>query len=607
MAKSLKSPGILRKNIRKPLSLVDVECPVCRDVFIEPVTLPCKHRLCLQCFDGTMENVSLQCPMCRTRVGGWLRAATKDNRVIDVKLWELIKCEFSEYVEAKLRGEAKEIRAELRPICVSQPGEVRREYEMHKKSLEEEQRRQREEEEKASTDLIRKLQEEESEELTKKTMKIMKALELDEEVARKMMLDERNRFKVTSPSGSVKKTVQISLENKAGSNQPNRTENKENKALKSSTSAMKGPMDIFLGKKKTSSYTMKPLAIGSTDNVKGFLKHELIADGEKGRSLSSLSAGSCDSINQEMHHFKPIKVAPRTPPKQMPDGRVIEPKLVKITPMHLSPCVDDKSGRISLHKYLTSGEVNLTSKIDPSQISMKSNVVRELFPPVISPNEPRGPSAFCGTGALETDKDGESNNDTAGPGEPKIPKMGFGHSSVEASLCEEVEEGGSKHPMRKRKRKRQPCDPETGRQQISGPLLTNMQHSHVQQFGEGNCSRCDPSDDVVTISDDESSLTETFLEQQYQIEAKLRQEKEDMELAQRLQREWNGEDKRVDRRKGSHLGYDLRRKLPVDGKDKKKGGSRSRSSASKVNKSPVRGLRQRLLGEVMPHQSKVAK
>ncbi|XP_046393094.1 E3 ubiquitin-protein ligase RNF169-like [Ischnura elegans] len=607
MAKSLKTPSILGKNIKKPLTLVDVECPVCQDVFIEPVTLPCKHRFCFQCFDGTMENVSLQCPMCRTRVGGWLRAATKDNRVIDVKLWELIKCEFSEYVEAKLRGETKEIRSDLPRICVSQPGEVRKEYELHKKAIEEEQRRKREEEERASADLIRKLQEEENEELTKKTVKIMKVLELDEELARKMMLDEMNRYKVTSPSGSTKKTVQMSLDSKASSNQPKRTENKENKALKSSTSTMKGPMDIFLGKKKASCNTMKPLAFGSTDNVKGFLKHDLLAEGEKGRSLSSLSTGSCDSINQEMHHFKPIKVAPRTPPKKMPDGRVIEPKLVKITPVHLSPGMDDKSGRISLQKCLGSGELNLVSATDAAQISPRSNVVRELFPPVISPNEPRGPSAFCGTGALEIDRGSESKKDSSGPVEPKVPKKDAGHVSIEASAEEEMEEDESKHPLRKRKRKRQTCVAEISGQSTSEMLSSSLPLDHMRGMGEGHSSQYDPLVIASDIGSSRTGVSEAFLQQQFLMEAKLRQEREDMELAQRLQREWEGEDRRVDRRKGTSLEYDLRRKLPSEVREKQKGRVCSRSLPSKVNKSPLKGPRQRLLGELISRQSKGGK
>ena len=46
-----------------------------------------------------------------------------------------------------------------------------------------------------------------------------------------------------------------------------------------------------------------------------------------------------DSINIEVNsHFRPIRSAPRTPPKQLPDGSFLpEPKLVKSTPTRLAP------------------------------------------------------------------------------------------------------------------------------------------------------------------------------------------------------------------------------------------------------------------------------
>ena len=50
-----------------------------------------------------------------------------------------------------------------------------------------------------------------------------------------------------------------------------------------------------------------------------FLK---ISDLEKFRSVSNISTSSHDSINQEMHHFKPIKSVPRTPPKRL-SGKLI--------------------------------------------------------------------------------------------------------------------------------------------------------------------------------------------------------------------------------------------------------------------------------------------
>ncbi|XP_031848275.1 uncharacterized protein LOC116433853 isoform X2 [Nomia melanderi] len=51
------------------------------------------------------------------------------------------------------------------------------------------------------------------------------------------------------------------------------------------------------------------------------------------RTGSAESADSHDSINQEIHHFKPIKAMPRTPLKMSTDGRQIDPKLIRVVPV----------------------------------------------------------------------------------------------------------------------------------------------------------------------------------------------------------------------------------------------------------------------------------
>eukprot|EP00061_Rhincodon_typus_P007339 g28941.t1 len=49
----------------------------------------------------------------------------------------------------------------------------------------------------------------------------------------------------------------------------------------------------------------------------------------------SASPDSNDSISGEFNHFKPISCSPCTPPKKLPDGRVMKPKIVKSTPRNL--------------------------------------------------------------------------------------------------------------------------------------------------------------------------------------------------------------------------------------------------------------------------------
>ncbi|XP_069828024.1 E3 ubiquitin-protein ligase RNF169 isoform X2 [Dendropsophus ebraccatus] len=49
----------------------------------------------------------------------------------------------------------------------------------------------------------------------------------------------------------------------------------------------------------------------------------------------SISPESNDSISEELNHFKPIVCSPCTPPKRLPDGRVLSPVIIKSTPRNL--------------------------------------------------------------------------------------------------------------------------------------------------------------------------------------------------------------------------------------------------------------------------------
>lgn len=54
------------------------------------------------------------------------------------------------------------------------------------------------------------------------------------------------------------------------------------------------------------------------------------------RPERSISPDSNDSISEELNHFKPIVCSPCTPPKRLPDGRLMEPTIVKSTPRNLT-------------------------------------------------------------------------------------------------------------------------------------------------------------------------------------------------------------------------------------------------------------------------------
>lgn len=102
------------------------------------------------------------------------------------------------------------------------------------------------------------------------------------------------------------------------------------------------------------------------------------------RPERSISPESNDSISEELNHFKPIVCSPCTPPKRLPDGRLLEPTIVKSTPRNLSggslqrntsyeasPAVLQKWRQIELDRQSlkVSSRATLTSPITESQDS----------------------------------------------------------------------------------------------------------------------------------------------------------------------------------------------------------------------------------------------
>lgn len=105
-----KSKKRLCKNENKLLKLEklqirDVICSICQSILIEPVTLPCYHDFCKRCFHGSIENNALCCPLCRLRIGSWVRTATKQKSLVNDKLWNFIQDKFSQEINKKAKGE----------------------------------------------------------------------------------------------------------------------------------------------------------------------------------------------------------------------------------------------------------------------------------------------------------------------------------------------------------------------------------------------------------------------------------------------------------------------------------------------------------------------
>ncbi|XP_077421699.1 E3 ubiquitin-protein ligase rnf168 [Vanacampus margaritifer] len=141
------------------LSLDDCLCPVCLDLFLEPVTLPCKHTFCKGCFLESVDKSTLCCPMCRKRVSTWARQNSKNKTLVNQQLWTQIQVNFPQHCQRRLGGQDAVNEDDVAVFFprMSQPGEVRQEYQDQISKLDEEKRELDEEEQRASEEYIHRL------------------------------------------------------------------------------------------------------------------------------------------------------------------------------------------------------------------------------------------------------------------------------------------------------------------------------------------------------------------------------------------------------------------------------------------------------------------
>ncbi|KAF2346393.1 Zinc finger RING-type [Trinorchestia longiramus] len=108
----------------------DVRCPVCLYILVEPVTMPCKHSACKTCFLSILKQTTLQCPVCRGRVGNFARQSMKSGKLINTGLWSDIQHEFKE--ELLLQQFNSIGKVDIMDNIVgdpAEPGEIREEFE----------------------------------------------------------------------------------------------------------------------------------------------------------------------------------------------------------------------------------------------------------------------------------------------------------------------------------------------------------------------------------------------------------------------------------------------------------------------------------------------
>ncbi|XP_064414113.1 E3 ubiquitin-protein ligase RNF169 [Latimeria chalumnae] len=364
--KRARSPG--------PLPLEESVCPVCLEVFVEPVTLPCLHSLCLACFRRTVETASLHCPLCRTRVSTWARRHGRDNTLVDAELWQRVLRSHPERCRRRLREQRREQDGEERPggppaeeefifrapIHLSKPGEVREEYESQMRKLQEEKNQ----EEKASKELINELllddlrgERELQEQITKDG-----DLKITEDGIRECFSDSENEEPSQGRSWHRSAFTSKNKSNLVAAVTSKLISSVERSQAQSDLTEESRPADRTKSALASNIPGSTLGILSSTENSRSFSAPDLNLDKRLAGSgpvlptpalpqrgtERSISPESNDSISEELNHFKPIVCSPCTPPKRLPDGQLVSPTIIKSTPRNLSR---------SLHKG-TSYEAN---------------------------------------------------------------------------------------------------------------------------------------------------------------------------------------------------------------------------------------------------------
>uniref|UniRef100_A0A9L0J2Y1 E3 ubiquitin-protein ligase RNF169 n=2 Tax=Equus asinus TaxID=9793 RepID=A0A9L0J2Y1_EQUAS len=323
-------------------------CAGCLETPGEAAALPCGHSLCRGCAQRAADAAGPGCQRCRVRGPAWARRRARDDGQADAEVPG----------ERARRGQPERCRPRrdgARPP--RGPGRSRSRAQRPPSQLREEKLQ----EEKTSEDQIHKLSPEDTETGKRKMDEQKKR---DEPLVPKTNLElcparlsdseneepSRGKMTQTHRSAFVSKNNSYSLAFLAG-NLNSKVERSQSCSDTAQDRAKSRLRAAPTSKAKVT--TMTPASnpiIGvllSTQNNRCLSAPDLTI--EKRLPFSSLpslaslhkpersiSPESNDSISEELNHFKPIVCSPCTPPKRLPDGRVLSPLIIKSTPRNLN-------------------------------------------------------------------------------------------------------------------------------------------------------------------------------------------------------------------------------------------------------------------------------
>ncbi|XP_066939276.1 E3 ubiquitin-protein ligase rnf168-like isoform X2 [Macrobrachium rosenbergii] len=545
------------------LTLEDVICPICLSILVEPVTMPCSHSLCMPCFKQHVAETSLACPVCRTRISIWVRRNTKSNRLVNNRLWQMIKEKFPEKIEARLQGkdDSDDEGFFVREPRVCAPGEIRQEFEALIQQEQQELASRRSQEEEASTRLILKLQEEEKMKLRQRRAQEEQMCQEDEVLALQIKEEEKAQVKLST---------------------------------KIAATPAKGPMDMYIGQSTPSSQgklllpdmmphsskmsPMKNMSSRYPGNYATSPKSMLEALNTPSASYSSHNT---NSGRNNFGGFSRNNSASSNDSSDLKHGR----SLREITSSQSSESESEDLLRVTKIKKnrhaATSGKENVMDLENENPHKSERHKSRLCSPKRMERHKKMSKTfqLDCSDTELETKSRKYPSDD-----ETDIDEEDLDLREVKSKKISDV-------PRRK-----------VGDEERSQVTKTKVEENFEVEDEKSNENRLYVDDNNVSLDysvilngEDFSADIEKLKEEQLKIEERLKQEEQDRLFAEYLQKHFNQSSHQVDRSRGSEDEYALRKRKPVIGSQKS---TRNKGSPSHKRQ------RQTTLKEVMAKRQK---
>ncbi|KAJ8280309.1 hypothetical protein GJAV_G00053060 [Gymnothorax javanicus] len=523
--------------------------------------MPCRHSVCLPCFRQAVQLASQRCPPSPLRVSSWARRQCRAKGLVNAELWDMVRKSYPEKCKRRMERQKGEEKIFCSPAHICKPGDIQQENELQKNMI----------------------------------FGVLSDLENEEPAGR------RGRH----ASAFVRKTRSSSASSRT-------MQNRVVQRSKSCTDSEEGQVgDGYLSQlpvmaKASIAYSYNAGILLSTENSRSMSAPALASErrppwrgmavGMTSKPERSVSPESNDSISEELNHFKPIVCSPCTPPKRLPDGRLLEPTVIKSTPRNLSrslqkptsyeasPTILQKWRQIETDRQLTkvSSRGTVTSPA-LEKSALKQNAVekkRRLCPNNLGQNAQKEQEKVCNKRRLIFEL-------PTGEQSPSIKRLAKVQTPATLSACldtcaeseeMDVADGSrpavsrdgqimllyrkcastvhcSQKPLRVQEQRMNSCknslksrpSPRRGKKR-------NQKTKHLEVVGKVKGSRFHCHDTY----DGEREMGQLY-------NMCLQQEREDHKLALKLQRRFNMECKKVDRGKTSSDKYLLRSSAFTDG------------------------------------------